>query len=148
MLEDGTEIIYDIKKKKTLEQPDYVIDIIHRSGKAWNLARRLCSTARIYRCTNRSSTIRTALSPLRRPIRPTTTTTDSASLTWSRSNRPKEEYSIRLTVEKLVINEQLRDDQFALQQPIGSQLVNLDQPQPMAASNSTASPQPGDNPKK
>ena len=44
-------------------------------------------------------------------------------------NRPKEEYSIRLTVEKLVINEQLRDDQFALQQPIGSQLVNLDQPQ-------------------
>ncbi len=36
--------------------------------------------------------------------------------------RPQEEYSIRLTVDKLVINEPLSDDQFALQQPPGSQV--------------------------
>ena len=56
-------------------------------------------------------------------------------------NRPQEEYSIRLTVEKLTINEPLRDDQFALQQPPGSQLVNLDEPDQNAAANGTASAQ-------
>src|ERR1700755_793306 len=35
VLEDGTEIIYDKKKNKELEQPAYVIDIIHRSGHEW-----------------------------------------------------------------------------------------------------------------
>jgi len=53
-------------------------------------------------------------------------------------NRPKEEYSIRLTVEKLVMNEELRDDQFALTQPVGSILVNLDQPQSNQAASSHA----------
>ena len=62
-------------------------------------------------------------------------------------NRPQEEYSIRLTVVKLVINDPLRDDQFALQQPAGSLLVDLDQPQPTAANN-TASPSSSSNPAK
>ena len=39
--------------------------------------------------------------------------------------RPKEEYSIGITVVKLTINEPLTDDQFALTQPPGSQLVDL-----------------------
>jgi hypothetical protein len=52
-------------------------------------------------------------------------------------DRPQEEYSIRLTVEKLVINQSIQDDQFALQQPPGSQLVDLDQPgQSTSANNS------------
>ena len=51
-------------------------------------------------------------------------------------NRPQEEYSIRLTVVKLVINDAMRDDQFALQQPPGSQLVDLDQPNQSASSGS------------
>jgi hypothetical protein len=48
-------------------------------------------------------------------------------------DRPQEEYSIRLIVNKLVINEPIRDDQFALQPPPGSQLVDLDHPQNAAA---------------
>ena len=64
-------------------------------------------------------------------------------------NRPREEYSIRLTVEKLVINDELRDDQFALQQPVGSQLVNLDQPQPsQAAAAKSPSSNSQDHPSK
>jgi hypothetical protein len=64
-------------------------------------------------------------------------------------NRPKEEYSIRLTVEKLVINDELRDDQFALTQPVGSQLVNLDQPQQnQAASSHAGAPASDQNPAK
>ena len=64
-------------------------------------------------------------------------------------SRPKEEYSIRLTVEKMVINDELRDDQFALTQPVGSQLVNLDQPQPnQAASSHAGAPAADQNPAK
>jgi hypothetical protein len=40
--------------------------------------------------------------------------------------RPQEEYSIGITVVKLTLNEPLTDEQFALAQPPGSQLVRLD----------------------
>jgi hypothetical protein len=54
--------------------------------------------------------------------------------------RPQEEYSIRLTVVKLVINDPMRDDQFALQQPPGSLLVDLDQSNQAASSSSASAP--------
>jgi hypothetical protein len=41
--------------------------------------------------------------------------------------RPVEEYAITLNVTKLSTNVPLRDDQFSLQQPPGSQLINVDQ---------------------
>ena len=41
VMEDGMEIIYDTKKKKELQQPDYVIDVIHRTNGAWYLARKI-----------------------------------------------------------------------------------------------------------
>src|SRR5581483_9473139 len=41
VLENSTEIIYDPKTKKNLEQPDYVIDVIHRIGNDWYLARKV-----------------------------------------------------------------------------------------------------------
>lgn len=41
--------------------------------------------------------------------------------------RPQEEYDITLAITKLTLNEPLNDDQFALEQPPGSQLVNVDQ---------------------
>ncbi len=40
--------------------------------------------------------------------------------------RPKEEYSIGISVVKLTLNEALKDEQFALAQPPGSQLQRLD----------------------
>src|SRR5439155_543265 len=40
--------------------------------------------------------------------------------------RPQEEYSIVLNIVKLQINQPLTDEQFALEQPPGSQLVRLD----------------------
>jgi len=46
--------------------------------------------------------------------------------------RPQEEYEIQLTVVKVELNQPLKDDQFALEQPPGSQLVDLDR-QPMNA---------------
>ena len=47
--------------------------------------------------------------------------------------RPQEEYRITLNLLKLEINKPLRDDQFALQQPPGAEVVRLDQPQPQSS---------------
>jgi hypothetical protein len=47
--------------------------------------------------------------------------------------RPQEEYDIKLNILKLEINKPLRDDQFALQQPPGAEVVHLDRPQPQSS---------------
>ncbi len=47
--------------------------------------------------------------------------------------RPQEEYDITLNILKLDINKPLRDDQFALQQPPGAEVVHLDRPQPQSS---------------
>jgi hypothetical protein len=49
---------------------------------------------------------------------------------------------VTLSIEKLTINQPLTDEQFALSQPPGSQLVELDKSPPTAASNGNATPQP------
>ena len=48
-------------------------------------------------------------------------------------SRPQEEYDITLNILKLELNKQLRDDQFALQQPPGAEVVNLDKPRPQSS---------------
>jgi hypothetical protein len=137
VMESSTEIIYDPKTKKNLEQPDYVIDIIHHANDDWYLARKVIFD-------------RTTLVPHRQIIYDTKGNIDT-NVTYQvyqdyngvsfpnviMIDRPQEEYSIRLTVDKLVVNEPLRDDQFALQQPPGSVLVDLDQPNQTASSNAT-----------
>jgi hypothetical protein len=39
--------------------------------------------------------------------------------------RPQEEYSLRLRITKAALNEPLRDEQFVLERPSGSELVDL-----------------------
>ena len=131
VLENDTEEVVDAKTKKLVQQPDYVINIIRRSDSdaGWYLFSKIIFerenlvphhqivfdaageietgvTYQVYRDHNGVSF-------------PTVIEID----------RPREEYSIRLIVDKLVINEPIRDDQFALPPPPGSQLVDLDQPQ-------------------
>ncbi len=36
VIEAGMEIIYDTKKNKELQQPDYIIDVIHRTNNEWH----------------------------------------------------------------------------------------------------------------
>ncbi len=55
--------------------------------------------------------------------------------------RPQEEYDITLAITKATLNEPLKDDQFALEQPPGSQLVNLDE-QPLNAAAGTSATGP------
>jgi hypothetical protein len=137
VLENDTEAVVDVKTKKLVQQPDYVIDIIRRTDNdtGWYLYRKILFE-------------RVNLVPHHQTIYDSegNVATDVIYQVYRDYNgvsfptvieidRPKEEYSIRLTVEKLVINEPIRDDQFALQQPPGSQLVDLDQPQNASAKN-------------
>jgi len=137
-MENDTETVVDPKTRKLVEQPDYVIDIIRRAGTDWYIARKIVFE-------------RVKLTPHRQIIFDTKgdVVTQATYQVYRDYNgvsfpnvieieRPQEEYSIRLTVEKLTINEPLRDDQFALQQPPGSLLVNLDQP----SQNATVSGSP------
>jgi hypothetical protein len=52
--------------------------------------------------------------------------------------RPEEEYDIKMNILKLELNKPLKDEQFALSQPPGAQVVHLDRPQ----SSSAALPAP------
>ena len=148
VLEQSTEIIYDKNKKRELEQPDYVLDLIQRDGNDWYLTRKivfdrtnlmvhqqimydhkgLVSTQATYQVYQSYNGVEF----------PSVITID----------RPQEEYSIRLTVEKLVMNEPLKDDQFALQQPPGSQLVNLDEPNQTAIAAPASSASGSNSPKR
>jgi uncharacterized protein DUF4292 len=55
-------------------------------------------------------------------------------------SRPQEEYDITLNMLKVDINLPLKDDQFALEQPAGAEVVHLDHPQP-----GDPAPPPGKN---
>src|SRR5271166_656281 len=137
VFENDTETVVDLKIKKPAEQPDYVINIIRRAGNDWYIDRKIIFE-------------RVKLTPHRQIIfNPKGEVVTQATYQVYKDvngvsfpyvieiERPQEEYTIRLTVEKLTINEPLRDDQFALQQPPGSQLVNLDEQAQNAAAGGT-----------
>lgn len=126
VLEQATEIVPDSNnKKKSWEIPDYVVDVIRHEGNSWYLQRRITFE-------------RTDLKPHhqmiydRSGVLATEATyenfSDFSGISFPTEiviNRPKEEYSIQLTIEKIDINKPLTDDQFALTQPPGAQVKVL-----------------------
>jgi outer membrane lipoprotein-sorting protein len=138
VLENETETVVDQKtKKKLVQQADYVINIIRRTDHDWYIARKIIFE-------------RVHLTPHKQIIFDTkgNTVTEATYQVYRdydgvnfpsviEINRPQEEFAIRLTIEKITINEPLRDDQFALQQPPGSELINLDEPNQNAAAKGT-----------
>jgi hypothetical protein len=50
--------------------------------------------------------------------------------------RPREGYDMVLNILKMDMNRTLTDEQFALEQPPGAEVVHLDQPRSAAAKNS------------
>ena len=137
VLENNTEAVVDLKAKKLVQQPDYVIDIIRRTdaGSDWYLYREIIFE-RVNLVPHRQLIYDTAGAIITRVTYQVYRDYNGISFpTVIEIERPQEEYTIRLTVTKLVINETLRDDQFALQQPPGSQLVDLDHPQNVSANS-------------
>ena len=126
-IEQGTEVVQDAKnKKKSWELPDYIVDVIaHDGGNSWRLERKITFE-------------RTDLKPHRQMIYDTTGAIATEARyenfanfgdvnfpTEININRPKEEYSIKITIEKLEVNKPLTDDQFVLTQPPSVQVKVL-----------------------
>ncbi|HEV2989621.1 MAG TPA: hypothetical protein VG759_14355 [Candidatus Angelobacter sp.] len=127
VLEQSTETVKDPKIHKDVEQDDYVVIVLHKEDDRFLLSRRIVFS-------------RTDLLPHRQFIYGKDgelitdvfyeTFTDFGGGTLLPSSitidRPKEEYEIVLNVTKSRLNEPLKDEQFVLNQPPGSQLINLD----------------------
>ena len=125
-LEQSTEIVADTRdKKKTWEIPDYVVNVLERDGDWWRLERKITFA-------------RTDLKPHKQMIYDqsgaiATQATyenfaDYDGISFPSQitiNRPREEYSITITIVKLELNKPLADDQFVLNQPPGAQVTTL-----------------------
>jgi len=126
IMQNDFEMVTD-NKGRQVQQPDYEIEVIRKGEQGWYLWRKL-----IFR--------RTDLLPHRQLIYDThgNLATDaryddfkdyeginfpSQIEIW----RPQEEYSIILKFVKLTLNQPITDEQFALQQPAGAEVTNLDQ---------------------
>jgi outer membrane lipoprotein-sorting protein len=126
VLEQSNETVTDPKTKKDVLQPDYIVDVIRKSDQGWFLSRKI-----YFR--------RTDLLPHRQVVydKNGNVATDATYEDFKDYSgvqfstivhifRPQEEYAVTLTIEKLTLNQAMTDDQFALNQPPGSQLVRLD----------------------
>jgi len=125
VLENQLETFTDAKTKNQMAFPTYVVDVIKRGPAGWYLYRKVVFS-------------RVDLLPHHQMIYDKTGTmvTEATYDNVEEFNgikfptlihivRPLEEYTIDLHMVKLTLNEPLKDDQFALAQPAGSQLVNL-----------------------
>lgn len=126
VMEDGTEMVVDAQTKKVVKQPNYVLDVIRKTEKGWKLSRKVMFD-------------RTNLRPHRQVYydEDGTAITDAGYQAYKDYDgvqfpgyidiqRPQEEYDIQLIMVKLAINQPINQDQFALEQPAGSLLVDLD----------------------
>lgn len=138
VLEQNNRTIEDPRTKKRFLEPDYIVDVITRIDHSWYLSRKITFS-------------RIDLMPIRQRVydRYGYLATDATYFDFKdfdgllfpstiRVWRPQEEYSVTLKIEKLTINQPLTDEQFALNQPPGSQLVQLDKDAPTAAANNGA----------
>jgi outer membrane lipoprotein-sorting protein len=127
VLEASTEPVVDPKSRKIVDQPNYILDVIRRSERGWFLSRKIYIS-------------RTDLLPNRQVVydKMGNIATDARYADFKPLNglmfphviqiwRPQEEYTITLAILKLALNQPIKDEQFALQQPSGSQLVRLDE---------------------
>lgn len=126
VLENGYETVLDAKKHR-VEQPDYELAIISKGANGWALSRKI-------------SFSRTDLRPRRQMFynqKGDVVTNakydkyaDNGGVEFPTNieiERPQEDYDILLTIIKLELNKPLKDEQFALEQPAGAEVVHLGQ---------------------
>ena len=125
VLESGSETVEDVKTHHRVQQADYRLDVIRRGSKGWFLAQRFYF--------NREN-----LRPRRQTVYD-----ENGDITsnvhygiwkeygsiWFPSviqiNRPEEEYEITIGIVELKFNGTLTNQQFAMTQPPGAQLVRI-----------------------
>jgi hypothetical protein len=146
VLEVGVEEIREAKSKKIQLQPDYELIVWAYDAQGPYLARKIIFS-------------RTDLQPHRQLIydRLGNVATDArydAFQTYDgvnfpsqiEINRPQEEYTITLKMEQVKINEPLTPDKFVLNQPPGSQLVQMSPSSPTASNKPSSPPSPPQKP--
>ena len=120
-----------------MKQPNYVLDVIRKTDQGWILARKV-----VFDRTNLRPHQQITYDDQGNPV------TEASYQVFKDYDgiqfpglidikRPQEEYDIRLIMVKLTLNQPITEDQFALQQPVGSELVNLDE------RNANANAKPG-----
>lgn len=130
VVENSTESVPDPKRNVVISYPDYVVDIIHRGSKGWFLSRKVFFS-------------RVDLQPHRQLVYDLNgyVATDVKYEDFRQVQgvsfpfhitiwRPQEEYSVMLSLVTLKLNEPLKNEQFALAQPPGAQVVSLDSATP------------------
>ena len=133
VLENSEEILHDDKGHRVLQEDYELIVIRKKGGNEGMLSRKIVFS-------------RTDLQPHRQYIYDDQgkLVTDARYANYKEYDgvsfpsrieiiRPQEEYDITLNMLKVEINKPLRDDQFALEQPPGAEVVRLDEPQSSAA---------------
>jgi len=138
VLENGYEIVLDSKKHR-VEQPDYELMVIGCEPQGCHLARRI-EFSRIDLLPHR----------LRIYDLQGNVTSDTHYVTYKEFNgipfpttieidRPRENYDITLNILKLELNLTLSDDQFALEQPAGAEIVRVSKTRPALSGASAGS---------
>jgi outer membrane lipoprotein-sorting protein len=139
VLENSEEILHDAKGHRVLQEDYELIVIRKKGGNEGVLSRKIVFS-------------RTDLQPHRQYIYDDQgkLVTDARYANYKEYNgvsfpsrleifRPQEEYDITLNMLKLEINKPLRDDQFALEQPPGAEVVHMEKPQSSAGSPPSSS---------
>jgi outer membrane lipoprotein-sorting protein len=132
VLENGYETVLDSKKHR-VDQPDYELAVIRKGPQGWYLSRRiqfsrvdlLPHQQKIYDLQGNIAT-----DARYQNYKDYTGVTYPSTI---QIERPRENYDITLSIVKLEINPPLTDDQFALQQPPGADVVRLDRPKTSSA---------------
>jgi len=127
VLENGYETVLDAKRHR-VEQPSYEMAVIRQGPNGWFLSRKI-------------SFSRTDLMPHRQQIynEQGSVVTDAHYQTYAdyggnqfpntiEIEMPLEDYDITLSMVKLELNRALTNEQFALEQPAGAEVIHLDQP--------------------
>jgi outer membrane lipoprotein-sorting protein len=140
VLSGGNENFLELDSNKNLRVPGYNLLVVRKGPKGWYLSRRIVFS-------------RTDLKPHRQLIYDQSGNLvtdvlyndirDYNGIDFAQGielKRPEEEYDITLKMLKLQFNAQLRDEQFVLQQPPGTQPVQLDQPNPLRAQDGQPAP--------
>ncbi len=127
VLENGTETVVDDKKHR-VEQPNYRLEVIAKGANGWYLSRKI-EFSRTDLLPRRQQTYDQQGSPVSDANYQNYK--DYGGIQFPNTieiEMPREDYDITLGMVKLEINRPLKDEQFALAQPPGAEVVHLDQP--------------------
>lgn len=133
VLEQSNQRLTDAKTHKQVLQPEYRIDVIQREDSTWILSRKIYinrANLQIYRQVIYDKNGNVATDATYYDFKDYNGVSFPSQV---RIFRPQEEYSVTLDVDKLTANEPLKDEQFALNQPAGAQVVHLTGAAPSSA---------------